>query len=1042
MTPPVSPWSTQFEEDFHHSPPKRPNLEVEVPAFPLLFQCAGELRVVNNELKKEGYLKSGYLERFLKEPDCLYSEFSSTLCELFDYSFISHLALVEQMEELFMFLRKSISVIQSGISSRPLVFSTQAKSSNELLDVRMQVKVFLEYVNIFLLKHCPQANQINSDVYHLFHFHLDTYWSVLQILHTITTKFPDFTYTHKLTECSVDDMETSVFSQTVQIILWDLVALANQKFSKSFWVSTHHVIQGITLLEDQGEGQQQQEELDSDVFVNPPPISISSGTGFSLWLMMHVAPLLGYDVRGHYSNQVSLPSNYFDVQTLLKKYLTKNNTSENELRSYLQCCMTFSKIWESNTSLLVLLWDYFYRRLNNNFQITNTGGVFGIPSISKSSLGLLDMCKKWSTNTSDGAEKENSFQLFLRLLSSSLSCSLKGSNREWKQMKGRFYSKFHQRRMQELTETGLYNFTCLFLTLALTADLEDVSSKICDFYDMLDLSCLATGKRSVIWKGAFALMMVHVEKSLDIGFLAEKMARSFLVVCREFSDTVLESSGRHGLWKLIILYLDSVQDLFDSSNALTHSQHKLIVFQNLFSGCKQNELQKVLTVIQSIITRCRLVHTETLHGYDAVSPTQNKELAEVLVNESYSFVKEHVTTLTPPSILADVAAGLSLLMMEYSIRVGKEDYNSSFWFFGSGENVNANISCRYLSQLLSEDSVMEKMSAQPAHQVQLVQSWFRCAVYLPSNSLQLTSVNSVMVKIEEVVKVFQQMGLDISNSIDTAHIQFIKALGRQYSTTQNWMERIQLRDKVMQFFSEVPKHISPIVRSLGPSEALHAAYSVSGQLVKHCAPLLFVQSKLDCPLPKIIDMMVVPHIMFNPDKPASSAFLSAIRDTLHLFVQGLSKLDYKKVPYVQRRLKDIVTIYLQKFPLKSCGSLGIGAAVHVHPLVTALNESFGKHSSPEACQFRQFTLQQVHEQFLAVKNFSLPSNHMVGLSYLTEVLQRTVSSEIIARDSETIMPVVLEYLLLSDSSTIQQHTTTMLQHLLQACKKHTALVPR
>lgn len=51
------------------------------------------------------------------------------------------------------------------------------------------------------------------------------------------------------------------------------------------------------------------------------------------------------------------------------------------------------------------------------------------------------------------------------------------------------------------------------------------------------------------------------------------------------------------------------------------------------------------------------------------------------------------------------------------------------------------ISCRYLSQLLSEDSVMEKMSAQPAHQVQLVQSWFRCAVYLPSNSLQLTSVN-------------------------------------------------------------------------------------------------------------------------------------------------------------------------------------------------------------------------------------------------------------------------------------------------------------
>jgi len=38
----------------------------------------------------------------------------------------------------------------------------------------------------------------------------------------------------------------------------------------------------------------------------------------------------------------------------------------------------------------------------------------------------------------------------------------------------RIYSKFHAKRVQELLEGGLYNLTCLLLTLALTADLHDV----------------------------------------------------------------------------------------------------------------------------------------------------------------------------------------------------------------------------------------------------------------------------------------------------------------------------------------------------------------------------------------------------------------------------------------------------------------------------------------------------------------------------------------------------------------------------------------
>lgn len=49
----------------------------------------------------------------------------------------------------------------------------------------------------------------------------------------------------------------------------------------------------------------------------------------------------------------------------------------------------------------------------------------------------------------------------------------------------RLYSKFHQRRMTELSDTGLLHFLLLFLVLAQCAELEDVASRACDLLAML-----------------------------------------------------------------------------------------------------------------------------------------------------------------------------------------------------------------------------------------------------------------------------------------------------------------------------------------------------------------------------------------------------------------------------------------------------------------------------------------------------------------------------------------------------------------------------
>ena len=49
-------------------------------------------------------------------------------------------------------------------------------------------------------------------------------------------------------------------------------------------------------------------------------------------------------------------------------------------------------------------------------------------------------------------------------------------------------------------------------------------SKLCDFYNMLDIARISFSKRSVVWCGAFTLMLIYTEKQMDVGFLADKMA--------------------------------------------------------------------------------------------------------------------------------------------------------------------------------------------------------------------------------------------------------------------------------------------------------------------------------------------------------------------------------------------------------------------------------------------------------------------------------------------------------------------------------------
>ncbi|XP_033747266.1 protein MMS22-like isoform X2 [Pecten maximus] len=1016
------------------------------------------------------------LESFLKTIESAYVPDLDSIVELFNHQFVT-CQLEQTLNKLFLFLSQWICRLQNR---NPSPVSEVRRWRQDIISFYIFLKSYvlrykvcdeppllnslltlmhstILYVDAPTKIHYDSMSRMDGCEYNSFHLCLDVYWETLELLCLLEYKFQVLPCRRSLFRCSQreDEDHKSMFTQMVELILWELVTLAQQVYSKIsikealekspflcpcvkemwimcevllrhkhgseqlFWFHINNMMR--VLQEDEVPENNNNMEIDSDVCVYPAtsPI-IKDKTGFCLWLSTKLA-VLQTDSSNSCSVQHTSDSNYQEVMAALRKSLAKTDLSESDVRFYLQCCVNLAEHWKPNVTLLLLLWDHFYRKMNSSF-LLNVATVDGLGTISKSSLTLLEQCNRLGCGQYKFKPQDTSFQLFLGLLGNHLHQMLdSGSNQEWRQIKGRVYSKFHKRRIQELTENGFYNFTSLFLCLSLAADTEDVTGKLCDFYNMVDVSSLSLNTTRVVWMGMFAMVHLHQQKDLDFSFLTERLGQAFNNTSLELMCDDLDPRRRQLLWKLILFYIESLQEVFESSSKLGPGHSKLIKgFANVLRVCRSNEMGPVLGTIEAVITRIREMKKK---------PGAEKNI-EDLYRVLWTVVLPTVKTLscsqTASPLLADTLAGITLLAFDSK----KEDFISMVKFVQSGAT-NRSVCCRFWSHLLPTDSVLTTLSSLvPNYQTDLIQTWVSSTVFLPAQSTHLLTMNRCMQTLPEVLEIMTQAGV---NKSEASCLHFIKAVDIVYNKTMVWKDRIQLRDKAMNYFSHVLRQLSPILQSLKPVETLANAYAVMGYIVKCCAQLLFVQAKPDCPLPNIISAMVVPHFLFNSDKPVSPVFLAVARDHLHLFVRGLGRLDYRKAPYVQRRLKDIVAIYIPKFWTSSC-SLSSGTASSVHPLVVSLKDSCVRQPTESAMEFRQFIFEAVIEKFLVPSHFTLPPNHHLALMFLREIIGRTYSKEAAVRDASTVLGGVLTVMVLSEVQTTYLCAQTIATKLLEDCK--------
>ncbi|XP_040900634.1 protein MMS22-like [Toxotes jaculatrix] len=932
--------------------------------------------------------------------------------------------------------------------------------------------------------------------WHLLHLHLDIHWSILEILHLLGHKMQgQVVYAHQFVNLTGENLtDASLFEEHLCSLLCDLTGLAMGKYGKvrpTEALSSHHYLCSCTkelwvllmhLLEYRNKVLHTQSfwsymnSLLRPLVSGKPAAEQFSGLpthckdplGFTWWLVTHLAMLGQYSRSGTVQIEKHLGDNWAFVEELLRLTCNpKGGLAEEQIRMHVHCCLSLCLLWDPSTSAVSTLWDYYSKNMNASLTVPWLG-MSGLGTLCKTPLALLEQarsCCSPSPLHSPGHTQlyrsANSFHIFLRVLALCLGQDRAGGVPQ-RQIKGRIYSKFSSKKMQELSEAGLMNFLLLFLVVARQVELEDVASRACELLGFLPSNC-PPGHRTLVWRGQLSLLLLFQERGLDVGAQASWLASSFNDMAKEFYSKTTEVSRKLALWGPLGSFLDGVSEVFEMSTSLSLSEEKLLNegFDWLLPACRQSELNSALSFLQIVLAQLRRVHQRSVQSaptlaWAPASTSVVKErhlaVAAALWAHFFPFLRSLRLSQTPPAQLADAAAGFTLLAFDLPGSAPQDlqpnPVQSIMQCFGWDDMVHPLLVTRYLPHLLQNSELVSSLSGDGCGVVSgsaqrlSVRAWFRCVLqqHLHKNpdgsdsrtgravEEQLCELTRLVLRLPEVDSLLQTAGLQPTATrleSTSALEMFIKAVGCVYSGLQVLSERSAMVTRALDYIGDILKHIKPSLVSKN-QEGLQLAYWAVGCIVKHWSPLL-ATSKAQQLLFRIVDGLLLPHNLTQQDK--------ALRDSLPLYLQGLSvasSVSQSQGAYLKQQLRSVTRRYLDHF-LPASPSVGIIAN---HPVLLSACEA---NSVTRGAALRRTILEVLCDSFLQMKGYAPPPRLASVLMFLLELLRRNNDSD--PALLTVPLPSLLRCVMLVNEPQVRKTGTEALQLVVERCAAASAEGP-
>ena len=320
------------------------------------------------------------------------------------------------------------------------------------------------------------------------------------------------------------------------------------------------------------------------------------GARLPIWMFFtEIALLFGRDECGLQVTD-SVKTETALLNTLILCTVTNNELgselSEEILRLCLSSCLNIHKLWIKDTRNCVWLnglWDHFSKYLDSTFTIPGQS-MEGYASLCKTPSSLLQSLKALTqqTQTSDS----ESWQIFIRILCSAVS----QNERDWKFMKGRIYSKFHSKRMSQLTPLGLYHTVQLFLSISLVCDEQSVCTKLVDL--LSDSKPTTPARLLKVFLGLFS----GIQRLLMIDASVEYCARKASDML-EWTLKLSEKATGKDFDEVLSSYCDFFCEVMKSGKSLSFGQHFLVcdALSKFFTRGSRVERKWILVALESVL---------------------------------------------------------------------------------------------------------------------------------------------------------------------------------------------------------------------------------------------------------------------------------------------------------------------------------------------------------------------------------------------------------------------------------------------------------
>uniref|UniRef100_A0A8C2B639 Protein MMS22-like n=1 Tax=Cyprinus carpio TaxID=7962 RepID=A0A8C2B639_CYPCA len=564
--------------------------------------------------------------------------------------------------------------------------------------------------------------------------------------------------------------------------------------------------------------------------------------------------------------------------------------------------------------------------------------------------------------------------------------------------------------------------------------------------------------RQIKGRGQLALVLLYLEKGLDAGALAEQLATYFSQAAREFYLKTTEPLRKLALWAPLSSYLEGVSKVFETSPNLALSEERLLNegFGLLLPACRQSELSSALGFLQTVLAQLRRVHQrcgQQSHSIDfpswvplhSVVKERHQAVAAALWSHFFPFLCGMRLSQTPPPQLADAAAGFTLLALDMPgsapQNLQPHPIQSIMQSFGWDEMLHPLLVTHYLNHLLQNGELVIWVSSGPGSgsaQALCVRAWIRCVLqqYLHKSQdapdsragrnldEQLAELTRQILQLPEVESVLQRAGLHTVAARDPkpAMAVFIRAVARSYCELQLLSERSSAVSRALEYVGDILKYIKPYLLNKS-REGLQLVYWTVGCLVKHWSYLL-ATTKAQQLLFRIVDVLLLPHALLQQDSGTHTQMISALKESLPLFLQGLSvavSVSQSQGAYLKQQLHTVVN----------------------HPVLLAACEST---PTPQGERLRRSILHVLRENFLQFKGLTPIPRLAAVLSFLLELLKRnsdrdpalhTIPLPLVLRclmlvnEPQEVTQLIVERCTAAAGEQPCEHTTTILQAFVE-----------